>query len=55
MISTHASKNAANAIMTNHSMSVLLEIVKATIRDAVDLEDTAADHYNSNGGCRHEG
>ena len=36
-------------------MSVLLEIVKATIRDAVYLENTAADHYNSNGSCRHEG
>ena len=52
MISTHASTNAANAIMTNHSMSAFLEIVKETICNAVQLEDAAADNYNSNA-CLH--
>ena len=54
MISTHTSTNAANGIMTNHSMSVFLEIVNQTIRNAVNLEDTAGDYYSSNAGGSQE-
>jgi hypothetical protein len=50
MIST----NAANAIMTNHFISVFLEIVQAMICNAVDLEDAAADHCSSNVGYSHQ-
>ena len=54
MISTHTSTNAANGIMTNHSMSVFLEIVNETIRNAVNLEDAAGDYYSSNAGSSDE-
>ena len=54
MISTHTSTNAANGIMTNHSISVFLEIVNETIRNAINLEDTAGDYYSSNPGSSDE-
>ena len=40
--------------MTNHSMSVFLEIVNETIRNAVNLEDTAGHYYSSNAGSSDE-
>ena len=54
MISTNASTNATNGIITNHSMSVFLEIVNTTIHNAVDLEVTAGEYDSCTAGGSHE-
>ena len=46
--------NAANGIMANHSMSVLLETVNRKLCNAYNLDDTAGDYYSSTAGGIHE-
>jgi hypothetical protein len=46
----NASTKAAHGMMTNHSMSVFLEIVNATIHDAVNLGKTAKRTSGDGGG-----